>query len=121
MTAPDLDLGAVAPLCVVAVGAALMPLLDVLLGRTKTFLSRPVTAAWAGTVMSLATTGVWLIALVMCFDAAGAAPRTFNRDHPMILMDGMTSFLNIVILIGSLLTALASGKFLADLAINRGE
>ncbi|NRA04058.1 MAG: NADH-quinone oxidoreductase subunit N [Myxococcales bacterium] len=121
MTAPDLDLGAVAPLCVVAVGAALMPLLDVLLGRTKTFLSRPVTAAWAGTVMSLATTGVLSIALVMCFDAAGAAPRTFNRDHPMILMDGMTSFLNIVILIGSLLTALASGKFLADLAINRGE
>ena len=121
MKAPDLDLAAIAPLCAVALGAVLIPLLDVLLGRTKTFLSRPVTEAWAGTVMSLATTGVLLVALVMCFDAAGSAPRVFNRDHPMILMDGMTNFLNIVILIGSLLTALASGKFLADLSINRGE
>ena len=118
---PDLDLGAVAPMWVVATGAVLLPLGEVIFSRWKTFLSTPVTTQWVGGALALLASTTLFVALVVTVRSFYGAPRVFNPDNPMILMDGFAHFLNATILIGALITVLVSNKFLADMKINHGE
>jgi NADH-quinone oxidoreductase subunit N len=121
MTAPTLDVGALGPMIAVAIGAALLPLIEVWLARQQSFLSRPLTRAWRGSALSLMATLVLLAALLLTVNGFGDGPRTFNPAHPMVRMDAFAHFLNGVVLVSALLTVLASSKFLADLEINYGE
>ena len=121
MTLPNLDVGAVGPMIVVGVGAILLPLVEVLLSRMRTFLYRPVTEEWIGTVLMFGCAVLLVAALLMSANGFLGEPRVFNPDHPMVLMDGLTHFLNGVLLVGALITVLISSRFLADLGINHGE
>ncbi len=116
-----LDVGALAPAIVVALGAVFLPLAEVMLSRWKTFLSRPVTESAIGSVLSLSTAGVLGVALLLTLGAFGAGTRVFDSANPTVLMDAFAHFLNAVVLIGALLTVLVSNRFLAALRINHGE
>jgi NADH-quinone oxidoreductase subunit N len=117
----ELDIGAIGPMLLVAAGALLLPLAEVVLSRQKTFLYRPVTDAWIGTVLSLSCAALLVAALVLTANGFASDPRVFNLGHPMIVMDSFTYFLNAVVLLGALVTVLISSRFLADLDINHGE
>jgi NADH-quinone oxidoreductase subunit N len=118
---PDLDVGAIGPMLLVATGALFLPLAEVVLSRRKSFLYRPVTDAWISTVLALACAGLLIGALVLSANGFASEPRVFNLSHPMIVMDSFTHFLNSVVLLGALVTVLVSSRFLADLGINHGE
>jgi NADH-quinone oxidoreductase subunit N len=117
----ELDIGAIGPMLLIAAGALLLPLAEVVLSRQKTFLYRPVTDAWIGTVLSLSCAALLIAALVLSANAFASDPRVFNLGHPMIVMDSFTCFLISVVLLGALVTVLISSRFLADLGINHGE
>jgi NADH-quinone oxidoreductase subunit N len=121
MMTPTLDIGALGPMLVVGAGALLLPLAEVVLSRRRTFLYRPVTDAWIGTVLSLACAVLLIAALVLTANGFVAGPRVFNLSHPLIVMDSYTHFLNGVVLLGALITVLISSRFLADLDVNHGE
>ena len=117
----ELDIGAIGPMLLVATGALLLPLAEVVLSRQKTFLYRPVTDAWIGTVLSLSCAALLVAALVLSVNGFASDPRVFNLGHPMIVMDSFTYFMNGVVLLGALVTVLISSRFLADLDVNHGE
>ncbi len=122
---PSLDIGAITPMILVAVGAIGLPLAEVVLARMvrrrRTWLSRPVTRELAGTWMSILTVVILGFALISTLGAFGEADRVFNQDHPTVLLDGVTHFLNTVVLISAILTVLVSSRYLVVLAINHGE
>jgi NADH-quinone oxidoreductase subunit N len=122
---PNLDLGAITPMILIAVGALFLPLLEVVLARMvrqrRTWLSRPMTRGIAGTGMSLITAALLLFALFSTLGDFGGAIRVFNPQNQTLLLDGVTHFLNAIILIAALLTVLSSSRYLAALQINHGE
>ena len=118
---PELHVEVVAPMLLVAAGAVLLPLGEVVFSRWRTFLSTPVTTEWVGGALQFLSTIFLVTALVATAQGFSAGPRVFNPENPMILMDGFAHFLNATILIGALITVLVSNKFLADMKINHGE
>ena len=122
---PQLDIPAIMPMIFVAIGAVSLPIVEVLLARMvkhrRTWLSKPVTREWAGTVMAFLSTFLLGLALISTVKAFGMPPRVFNSSNPMILMDGASHYLIAVILIGAILTVLVSVRYLAQLDINHGE
>ena len=122
---PNLDIAAAMPMLLVGAGAVLLPLVEVVLARMvkgrSTFLSRPVTRELAGTWMALLSVAILGFALIATLDGFADAPRVFNPDHPMVVFDGVSHFLNATILISAILTVLVSSRYLVALAINHGE
>ena len=54
-------------------------------------------------------------------NAFGQPVRTFNPENPMVRMDGVALFLCAIVLIGAMLTVLASSKYLEHVHSNWGE
>jgi NADH-quinone oxidoreductase subunit N len=117
--------GALLPLLFVAAGALALPLLEVFCLRAvrsrRSLLSRPFTPELAGTLLALATSLFLLAALLAALDRLGGPVRSFDPAHPLIAMDGASSFLFAVVLIGALLTVLLSTHYLARIGANHGE
>ena len=82
---PNLDIAAVSPMIVVAIGAVLMPLIQVLLARKKTLLGRPLTSVSRGTYLSALSTIVLILACFMTLSVAQSGTSVFNADHPFLL------------------------------------
>jgi len=122
---PELDLGAIAPMLFVGGGALLLPLVEVLLARwirnRGTWLGEKVTREMASTAMVLLTAMILVLALIWTVSGFGEPTRVFNPDHPMVAMDGLTHYLNAVVLIAALLTVLGSSNYLGVMRINHGE
>ena len=121
-----LDVGVLGPMLAVAVAALLLPLAEVVLERRRSFLSKPLTREWKGTLLSVSSLLCLLIAGILALEdfrdllESGSA-RVFNVTHPLLVMDGMALFLIVVILLGAALTVMVSVKYLADMRINHGE
>ena len=118
---PQIDIVALGPMLPVAVGAVLLPLAEVLMARKRTFLSRPFTQERRGTFLAVASLLCLVIALIISVNGLLGPSRVFNSGNPMIVMDGVAHFLNIVVLLGASLTVLGSVKYLADIHSNHGE
>ncbi len=122
---PRLDLGSLLPLYFVAAGVLVLPLLEVWFQRSvkaqRSWLSRPLTRELAGTLLAVASAAFLIAALLVTLDRFGGPQRSFNLDHPMIVMDGISGFLHVVVLIGALLTVLLSARYLARIGANHGE
>ena len=118
---PQIDIVALGPMLPVAVGAILLPLAEVLMARKRTFLSKPFTRERRGTFLAVASLLCLVIALIISVNGLFGPPRVFNSANPMIVMDGVSHFLNLVVLLGASMTVLASVKYLADIHTNHGE
>ena len=122
---PQLDAGAIGPMILVGAGAILIPLFEVVFARMirgrRTWLSRPITRGMVGTWLSILTFGLLSFALIYTLQGFASADRVFNLDHPTVLLDGATRFLNATILIGGMLTVLVASRYLAAMGIDHGE
>jgi NADH-quinone oxidoreductase subunit N len=118
---PELDIAALGPMLAVGIGVLLLPLAEVLMARKKTFLSKPLTRERRGTFLAVASLVCLIVALIVSFNGFVGPVRVFNSGNPMIVMDRVSHFLNIVVLLGAAMTVLISVKYLADVRINHGE
>jgi NADH-quinone oxidoreductase subunit N len=119
---PELQLAAVGPVLLVGIGAMLVLVAEVMLAGRKSFLGRPVTKAWLGSVLAVVSSFFLALALVVAWQSflMGDAP-VFNPDHPMVRFDRLASFSVALVAIGSLLSCLLSVGYLSELRINHGE
>ncbi len=99
----SLDISALGPMLAVGVGAILLPIAEVLLARKRTFLSRPLTRERRGTFLAVGSLLCLVIALIVSFNGFVGPVRVFNMSNPMIVMDRVSHFLNIVVLLGAIL------------------
>ncbi len=120
--APALNLGTLLPIGSVWLGALLVLLGEVLLSRRRSFLGRPVTPVWIGTVLAAISTFFLVLALAMSLQAflSGGAVD-FDPAHPMIELDRFSNFAVVVVVLGSLLSCWLSVSYLVELRINHGE
>jgi NADH-quinone oxidoreductase subunit N len=119
---PTVDLSVLAPVGFVAVGAMVVLVGEVLLSRTPTFLGRPVSESYLGTLLSLAA----MIFLALSFYVAVAAFASGSSDvflaaNPMFQLDRFSSLATAVLALAALLTCALSITYLAELRINHGE
>ena len=82
-------------------------------------------AAWnavrTGEQDSAVAAAFLVLAFVVTLNGARSGLAVFNPDHPMVVMDGLTHFLNAIVLLAAFLTVLSSTKYLADIGANHGE
>ncbi len=122
MTAPRLDLAAIAPIAFTGLGALTVLLGEVWLSRRKTFLGREVTEVWIGTVLAMLSAvflGLAIYAAGATF--AGGASITFDIDNPMLRLDTLAAYATALIGVASFLVCWLSITYLAELRINHGE
>lgn len=122
---PRLDLGAIGPMMFVAIGAILLPLVEVLLARMirlkRTWLGRTVNREMASSAIVALTLFLLVLALLRTIGSFDLPTAHFNLDHPLIAVDSLTRFLDVVLLISALLTVLVSNRYLAQIGMNHGE
>jgi NADH-quinone oxidoreductase subunit N len=120
--APSLDFAGIAPLAVVALASMVVLVMEVTLARVRTFLGRPATGVWRGTVLALVSVVFLGIVFGMSANAflAGSS-HVFNLDHPMLRLDRFSNFAIGIIAMTSALVCLLSFAYLTDLRINYGE
>jgi len=118
---PDIDFAAVAPMMPVGLAVLLLPLLDVLLVRRGSLLGQPLSAARRGTYLAAVSVLFLAASLLLTLDAFSRPLRVFNPENPMVRMDGVALFLCAIVLIGAMLTVLASAKYLEHVQSNWGE
>jgi NADH-quinone oxidoreductase subunit N len=121
-TAPAIELAAAAPIGFVGIGAVVVLLAEVLLSRRSSFLGRPVTEVWIGTVLAL----VAALALALAVYTAGAAfasgqSLAFQEGLPGMRLDRFSAFAIALVAVGSFLTCWLSITYLAEVRINHGE
>ncbi len=118
---PQIDVWAVAPMMPVALGVLVLPMFEVFLIRRGSVLGQPLSAARRGTYLATLATGFLAVSLLLTMNAFGQPVRTFNAENPMVRMDGVALFLCAIVLIGAMLTVLASSKYLEHVHSNWGE
>ncbi|UCE87000.1 MAG: NADH-quinone oxidoreductase subunit N [Deltaproteobacteria bacterium] len=120
--APSLDFLGVAPMLVIALGSMVVLMLEVSLARAGSFLGRPATGVWRGTLLALVS--VVFLGIVFGMSAhsflAGSS-HVFNLDHPMVRLDRFANFGIAVIAMASALVCLLSFAYLSELRIHHGE
>ncbi len=122
MTAPDLNLSVVGPIFWTGMGAMLVMLGEVFLSRAKTFLGRPVSEAYIGSVLALTAMAFLAIAFYMAVvHAATGDSLVFNPDNPMFRLERFSALVTAVIALASLLSCALSIAYLGELRINHGE
>jgi len=120
--APEIDISVLAPIGFVAIGAMVVLVGEVLLSRAKTFLGRPMTESYVGTL--LAFTSMFFLALafsdsVVAFAAGDTT--VFLGANPMFQQDRFSSLVTAVLALAAILTCALSIAYLAELRINHGE
>ena len=106
---PQIDVAAVAPMMPVALGVLVLPLVDVIAAAPPAR-ARPAAERGApGHVSGDAPAFGFLAAsLLLTLNAFSQPIRVFNPENPMVRMDGVALFLCAIVLIGAMLTVLAS-------------
>ena len=118
---PAIDVAAVAPMIPVALGVLCLPMIDTALRATPELLGQRVSAARRGTYLASASVVFLAASLLLTLNAFSAPPRVFNPDFEMVKMDGVALFLMSIVLIGAMLTVLASARYLEHIHSNWGE
>jgi NADH-quinone oxidoreductase subunit N len=122
---PRIDISAIGPMVFLAVGAILLPLVEVLLARMirlkRTWLGRTVNREMASSAIVALTLFLLVLALLRTIGSFDLPTAHFNPDHPLIAVDRLTRFLNSVLLISAILTVLVSNRYLAAIGKNHGE
>jgi NADH-quinone oxidoreductase subunit N len=119
---PDLNLSALLPIALVAIGAMAILMGEVLLSRADNVLGRQVTESFIGTV--LAATAIFFLALTLYTSGvafSGGGIQVFNPDHPMYQLDPFSSLVTAVVALSALLSCALSIAYLSELRINHGE
>ncbi len=122
ISVPDLNLGVLLPIVLVAIGSMVILMGEVLLSRADTVLGRKVTEPFIGTV--LAATAIFFLALTLYASGvafAGGGVQVFNPDHPMYQLDPFSSLVTAVVALSALLSCALSIAYLSELRINHGE
>jgi NADH-quinone oxidoreductase subunit N len=120
--APPLNLAAAAPIGFVAIGAIVVLLAEVLLSRRRSFLGRPVTDVWVGTVLALISAlflGLAVYAAAAAFTTG--APLDFQTGDPVIRLDRLSAYAIALVAVGAFLVCWLSIAYLAEVGINHGE
>jgi NADH-quinone oxidoreductase subunit N len=113
-----------APFGIVAIGALVVLLAEVMLGRRGTVLGRTASRAWVGTVLAGISSLFLFVALVVAMQFFISLPQermVFDPANPMVCMDHLTAFATALVCIGSIFTCWLSASYLAELRINYGE
>jgi NADH-quinone oxidoreductase subunit N len=112
-----------APFGVVATGSLVVLLLEVLVGKRQSFLGRPVTREFVGTLLSGVSSIFLFIALIVAAQFFATMPGriVFDPAHPMVAMDRLTAFATILVCIGSIFTCWLASTYLDELRIHHGE
>lgn len=113
-----------APFGVVATGALVVLMLEVLLGKRKTFLGRPATREFLGTLLAGVSSIFLFIALVVAMQFFISLPvqkLVFDPAHPMVCMDRLTAFATVLICMASIFTCWLAATYLDELQIHHGE
>ncbi len=120
--APVLELRAVLPLGVLALGAIAVLVLDlVMLDRSRLF-GRSVTRAFVGTLLSLTSAVFLIVVLVLGVqNLVHGSTAVFNVANPLVQLDPLANFGVLLVAGGTLLVCLMSVAYLAELDINHGE
>jgi len=120
--APEIDFAAVAPLIVVSIGALVVLVAELFLAERQSLLGRPVTPAFRGSVLALASSFfLGLVVVVACVQFIEGGSSVFDPANPMVRMDRLASFATALVALGALLSCLLSVAYLAELRINHGE
>lgn len=119
---PSVHLSALAPMVLTGLGALVVLLGEVLLSRRASFLGRPVTDVWVGTVLALvAALFLALAAYAGVFAFLSGGVGVFNPSHPMLRLDRFAAFATVLLAGGSFLVCWLSISYLAEVRINHGE
>lgn len=118
---PELNLAAVAPLTMVAIGAFLVLGIELFLNSRKS-IGRPVTGELVGSALALVSAGVLAatLAIATSGQASGEAVH-FNPDRPLIRLDAFANHAIAALSVGAGLVSLLSVQYLRKLHINHGE
>ena len=100
---PRLDISSIGPMVFLAVGAILLPLVEVLLARMirlkRTWLGRTINREMASSAIVTLTVFLLVLALLRTIGSFDLPTAHFNLDHPLIAIDGLARFLNAVLLL----------------------
>jgi NADH-quinone oxidoreductase subunit N len=113
-----------APFGIVAGGALVVLLCEVLLGGKTSLEGQPAPHPRAGIVLAMISSVFLSLALVVSMQFFVALPGeriVFDPAHPMVCMDHLTAFATALICIGSIFTCWLSATYLIELKINHGE
>lgn len=122
MSAPNLDLAAIAPIAFTGFGALFVLLGEVWLTRRGTFLGRKTTDSFIGVLLAVLA-ATFLGIAIYCGGAAfseGTA-RIFDLDNPMLVLDRFGAYSTVLVGIGAFLVCWLSIAYLGELGINHGE
>ena len=120
--APDIDLTVLAPVGFTAIGSMVVLVGEVLLSRATTFLGRPATETYIGTV--LAATTMFFLALAFYASVVSFGSRdisVFHAGNPMFQLDPFSSLMSAMLALAAAITTALSVAYLAELRINHGE
>jgi NADH-quinone oxidoreductase subunit N len=119
---PTVDLSVLAPVGFAAIGAMVVLVGEVMLSRAQTFLGRPVSEPYVGTVLSFTAMIFLALSLYVAVAAfASGSSDVFLAANPMYQLDRFSSFMTAVLALAALLTCALSITYLAELRINHGE
>ena len=122
IAAPEIHWGAVGPALLVTVGAMVVLMLEVFLAPKEAVLDRPVTRSWLGSALALVTSAFLALALLATWQGfLGGAAIDFNPANPTVRLDRFANFVIAVLCFATLLSALLSVGYLAELRIQHGE
>jgi NADH-quinone oxidoreductase subunit N len=119
---PTVDLTVLAPVGFAAIGAMVVLVGEVILSRAETFLGRPVSESYVGSLLSF--TSMFFLALSFYVAAAAFASGSsdvFLAANPMYQLDRFSSLATAVVALAALLICALSITYLAELRINHGE
>ena len=98
MTPPDLNFAIVGPIAWVGIGAMVVLVGEVFLTRARTFLGRPVTESYIGSVLAFLSMFFLGVAVYMSVvHAMSGAAVAFNPDNPMFQLDSYSAFLTALV------------------------
>jgi NADH-quinone oxidoreductase subunit N len=119
---PDVDVSVLAPIGFVAIGAMAVLMGEVFLSRKKTFLGRPMTDAWIGSMLAVTAMFFLVLAVYVSWGSfLDGVPRVFNVSHPLVQLDRFSAFVTALLALAGLLSCGLSIAYLAEMRINHGE
>jgi NADH-quinone oxidoreductase subunit N len=122
VTPPDLNFAVVGPISFVGIGAMVVLVGEVMLTRAKSFLGRPVSDTYVGSV--LAVTSMFFLGVAAYMSAVHALTgraELFDAANPMFQLDRYSALLTAIVAFAALLSCALSVSYLDELRINHGE
>ena len=122
MTAPRLDVAAIAPIAFTGFGALVVLLGEVWLSKRAAFPALRTTDSFVGVWLAVLS-AIFLGVAIYCAGAAFAegTSRVFDLDNPMLRLDRFDAYATVLIGVAAFLVCWLSITYLAEIGINHGE